>query len=140
MASGKIHGRNANFQIQDAGGTLRDFSGDLTSSELDSATQMAKSTGFGATDETFTVGLNDNKFSLKGWFDDTAVSGLYTVLSGIKQVFKTFSYSPAGTTAGFVKITGSACMSDFKIASPIGGTVTLDANFQVSGPLTFTTN
>lgn len=142
MASGKVHGRTAVFTQQDSGGTARDFSGDLNSVEFDQATAMAKSTGIGgSTDETYLIGFRDNKFSLKAFFNDTALTGIYTVLSGISLAFKQAVYSPAGTTTGNVKITAAnACVTDFKITSPVGGTVTLDANEQVSGGVVFSTN
>lgn len=141
MASGKVHGRLADFTYQDSAGTARDFSGDLTSVELDQATAVAKSTGLGATDETFVIGLRDNKFSLKGLFNDTATTGIYTVLSGDSQAFKQAVYSPAGVTVGFVKITSTnTVITDLKITSPVNNVVTLDANLQNSGGVTFGTN
>lgn len=131
--SGKIHGRFASGLL---GGF--DIGNDTTSIEYDSATQMAKSTGMnGATDETFTIGQNDNKVSLKGWFDDAAGTGLYTALAALRDTFFVATFLPAGDAAqGYAALMGATQVpSDMKINSPVGGTVTLDANFQISGEL-----
>src|SRR5579859_3548094 len=106
-ASGKSHGKNANFQITDAGGTIRDISVDVSDVDgLPGASEVAESTGLGATAKSYLGGLNDVKFTVKGQFDDTLLTGSHTVLSGIRGVSKAFQYGPAGTSVGFVKITG----------------------------------
>ncbi|MHB8409843.1 MAG: hypothetical protein ACYDHY_17450 [Acidiferrobacterales bacterium] len=137
--AGKIHGSKANIQITDSAGTLRDISADVTDiSGLPGATEVADSTGLGSTAKTFITGLNDVKFALKGQYDDTALTGSHTVLSGIRgQGAKAFQYGPSGTAVGGVKITGSAILTDYTVNSPIGGITTFSASFQGSGDVTF---
>lgn len=137
--AGKVHGSRGNIQITDAGGTLRDISADVTEvSGLPGTTEVAESTGLGATAKTFITGLNDVKFTLKGQFNDTALTGSHTVLSGIRgQGAKAFQYGPSGTTVGNVKITGSAILTDYQVSSPVSGITTFSATFQGSGDATF---
>jgi hypothetical protein len=138
-ASGKVHGSKGNIQITDGGGTLRDISGDVTDiSGLPGATEVADSTGLGSAAKTFIGGLNDVKFSIKGQFNDTALVGSHTVLSSIRGAGeKAFQYGPAGATTGYVKITGSAIMTDYGINSPVAGITNFSATFQGSGDATF---
>ena len=137
--AGKVHGSKGNIQITDGGGTLRDISDDVTDiSGLPGATEVADTTGLGLTAKTFLTGLQDVKFSLKGHFNDTALTGSHTVLSSIRGAgAKAFQYGPSGTTAGGVKISGSAIMTDYTTNSPVAGITNFSATFQGSGDVTF---
>ena len=132
--AGKIHGSKGSIMITDGGGVLRDISG------LPGTSEVADSTGLGSTAKTFITGLNDVKFSLKGQYDDTALTGSHTVLTSIRGAgAKAFQYGPSGAVAasGTVKITGSAIMTDYTVNSPIGGITSFSASFQGSGDVTF---
>lgn len=137
--AGKVHGSKANFQITDSGGTLRDISGDVSEvAGLPGATEVAETTGLGLTAKTYIVGLNDVKFTLKGQYDDTATTGVWTVLQGIRGAgAKNFQYGPSGSATGSVKITGSAILTDLKLTSNTKDVVTIEASFQGSGDATF---
>lgn len=136
--SGKIHGKSANLQVTDAGGTLRDISGDVSDVDgLPGASEVADATGLGATAKAYLGGLNDVKFTVKGQFNDTALTGSHTVLSGIRGLSKAFQYAPAGTTTGFVKITGNAILTNYKLHSPLNAVVEFQADFQGNGDVTF---
>jgi len=139
--AGKIHGSKGSIMITDGGGVLRDISADVTDiSGLPGTSEVADSTGLGSTAKTFITGLNDVKFSLKGQYDDTALTGSHTVLTSIRGAgAKAFQYGPSGAVAasGTVKITGSAIMTDYTVNSPIGGITSFSASFQGSGDVTF---
>ena len=137
--AGKIHGKAANFQITDSGGTLRDISGDVSEVQgIPATTEVAETTGLGATAKTYIPGLNDVKFSIKGQYNDTALSGSWTVLQGIRGLAaKAFQFGPSGTTVGAVKITGNAILTDLKLTANLKDVVLFDATFQGSGDLTF---
>lgn len=136
--SGKIHGKNANFQITDSGGTLRDISGDVSDVDgLPGASEVADSTGLGSTAKSYLGGLNDVKFTIKGQFNDTVLTGSHTVLSGIRGLSKAYQYGPAGTATGYVKITGNAILTNYKLHSPLNAAVEFQADFQGSGDATF---
>ena len=136
------HGRVAVLKIDDSGGTLRDVSAYCTGCDLDQGVDIPDTTTFGnTTRQRDVVGLIDNKFTITGFFDPSATTGLYTVLSGLVGLAGTTSveYGPAGSTGGYPKTTAEARMTSMKIGSQVDGVCSLSADFVVDGAVTYTT-
>lgn len=139
------HGVQADFQIADSGAVNRNLSAYLDKVDgLPGAAAVNETTTFGVAGlaKTFVRGLNDAPFSISGFYDQTATSGPDVVLSGLRTAStpSAFAWSPLGTTAGQVKYTGNAFVTDYKISSPVNNVVSFTASFQTSGILTRGTN
>lgn len=139
-----VHGVNTSFQVTDSGAVNRDISAFVDGVDgLPGVGAVNEVTTFGVAGQAkvFIRGLNDFPFTIKGWFDPTATTGPDAVLSGLRTATtaSTFIYGPQGTTAGFVKYTGSCFLTDYKLSSPVANAVSYQASFQSTGPLTRTT-
>lgn len=141
MALGQQHGRAAVFTLQDSGGTARDVSADLNDISVDITVNNPETTAFGDTFVTRSgSGIRDYTLTLTGYYNDTASTGLETVLNGILATIRVFKYLPAGSTAGNRFYSGSVLVDGYSISNPVDGVVTLTANFSgAAGSLTITT-
>ena len=136
------HGKVANFQVDDSGGTLRDISAycrDVTfSSDLDTAEVST----FGDSAKEYLVGMYGATFSVSGVFDNTATTGPDAVLGGLISAHPasvTFKFGPEGSTACKIQYTGEAIMTSYEVSSSIGDANSFSANFTVTGAITRTT-
>ena len=143
------HGSKAVFTIEDAGGTARDISAYLDSTDLQRTFETADTTGMGGvTAKTFVVGPYDSKVPIKGTWDDAATTGSETVLGGLADAggVKTAGtlpqcvLSPAGTASGRKKYTFNAILQSYNEASPNNGKVNFSGTLQISGAVTPGTN
>src|SRR3990167_54557 len=103
MASGKIAARNTYLQIEDSEKTLRVVDGDLNDSSYTDEAETPESTGYGATYRVMNInGLKTFTFTLSGQFNDSASTGIETVLSGIGAGGSTgMVFGPGGSTGGY---------------------------------------
>lgn len=71
------------------------------------------------------------------WSDDAQV-GSDTVLGPLRThtAAVAFKYGPKGSTAGYVKYSGSAWVRDYRILSRVGNMVTSKCELQVNGVVT----
>lgn len=130
-----VHGKNTNFQINS-----KDLSAYLDNVDMPLTGDTAETSTFGSSAKTYVAGLTDSTFSIGGKWDPTATTGPDAVLQPlVGAAATTFIYGPAGSTAGFVKYTGSAICTSYKVTGPIGGVVSFTADFQNSGAVTRTT-
>ena len=126
------HRKNAEFKIDDSGGTLRDISDVLTDVSISRTADVAEVSAFSNSSKAFVAGLKDATLTISGSFDAT-VDGY---LSGILGAEGTFEFYPIGTTGGNPKASGEAIMTSYDRTPDIGGAVTFTAAFQVSGDVT----
>lgn len=129
------HGKNTNFQINS-----KDISQYCDNVDFPEVADTAETSTFGASAKTYIPGLTDSTLAIQGKFDPTVTTGPDAVLQPlVGAAATTFIYGPYGNTSGFVKYTGSAICTNYKITSPIGGVVTFTADFQCTGAITRTT-
>ena len=81
------------------------------------------------------------QFTLRGFFDDTPVTGSDAVLAGIVGKSVTVSYGPAGSGGGQRKVSGLFLCLSYQVGGKArdGGDVGLvrfEARFQQTGPVT----
>jgi predicted secreted protein len=133
------HGKSAVFKLDNAGGTLVDYSAYLNSIQMPRSIATAETTTFGVTGsaKTFIVGLSDATISLSGLFDSAADATLAGVLA--QSATLTFEYGPTGSTAGMVKYTGECIMTSYQIQAAVGDAVQASVDCQVTGVITRTT-
>jgi hypothetical protein len=133
------HGKNATFKIGSSGtpGTVVDISTGLTDVTFPRSIETAETTAFGSTAKSYVVGLTDATISISGTFDATFDAQL-AGLAGVDTV--SFEYSPAGTTTGYIKYSGTCVMTSYEVSSTVGDVVKAKADFQVTGAITRGTN
>lgn len=136
------HGKDAVFALDDSGGTPRDIFANLNSiTGLPGARALSEVTAFGDAGVKSIPGLANVQFSVAGHYNAAATTGVTTVLQGLRTLTttSTFTYGPAGSATGALKVTGECWMTDFSIDASNSDRVPISAAFQVEGIPTLTT-
>lgn len=135
-----VAAKNSAFKLDNAAGSLVDISAYIDSiGGIANTTDMLDTTTFGAASKTFVGGLrNGDTISLSGKWD-TPINTQISALLGA-TTSSTFEYSPAGTTAGLVKISGECFVASYEVSSSVADLVTFTVSLQVTGAVTFGTN
>lgn len=136
-----VHGKDIDFQLDDAAGTLRLVKSYLNSvSGLPGARGLSEVTAFGDQGTRYIPSLANTTFSVSGHWDTTASVGIVTVLNGLRTAVATasFVYGPEGTTTGKVKYTGECWLSEFSVDAAVADRVPVTATFQIDGVVTVT--
>lgn len=128
-----VHGKSADFRIDDSGGTLRDISAYCDNVDFPQTADTAEVTTFGDSSKEYVVGLKDSTISISGSWDATADGYLAGIVGGAAG---SFQYGPAGTTGGNIKYTGEAICTSYSVTAPVGDKVSFSAEFQVTGAVT----
>jgi len=134
-----VHGKDIDFQLDDAAGTLRLVKIYLNAvTGLPGARGLSETTAFGDQGTRWIPGLANQTFSIAGACDTTAVTGITTVLNGLRTATSTssFVYGPEGTTATRVKYTGECWLTEFTMDAAVADKVPLAATFQIDGVVT----
>ncbi len=88
-----VHGKDIDFQLDDAAGTLRTIKIYLNGvTGLPGARGLSEVTAFGDQGTRNIPGLANTTFSIAGHFDSTAVTGVTTVLNGLRTSTATTSF------------------------------------------------
>lgn len=136
--SGKKHGKDSAFAIEDTGSVLRTISTWCDSIDLDRSTDMADATTIGSEDKEFLAGLSGGSLSLSGKWDSLVMTGPDVVLSALfaAKTLTQFEYGPEGGTAGSVKYSGDCYVEKYVVSSPLEGIVKFSATIRVTGAVT----
>ena len=133
------------IEVDDAGGVPRNLSPYVTEVEpLGQQVAAWDVTGLNDTARHTIAGVGPaQQFTLRGLFDDTALTGPDAVLGGIVGKAVTVSYGPAGKGSGQRKITGEFLCVSYQVGGKAeeggdAGLVRFAARFQQSGPVTLT--
>jgi hypothetical protein len=140
MASGQIVAKDA-FVTLETSNVARTVSGDVNTCTLAFNAETPESTGFGDTTRTrLPSGLKDWTLTFAGHFNDTATTGIETVLWGLLGAQTVMVFGPAGSTSGYVKYSGSGILQDYNVESPVEGKVNVSGTVVASaGSLTHAT-
>ena len=130
-----VHGKSTHFELDDTGGPSRDISDTLTSVDFPETIATSTTTAFGATSESYIVGIRDASISLSGIWDAT-VDGY---IIGTEPATRTFIFGPAGDGSGNVKYTGECILTNYAISNPVADVVTYSIDLQCTGGVTRTT-
>ena len=127
-----VHGKTAEFQIDNSGGSLTDISAYCDNVDFPLTADTAEVTTFGDASKEYIGGLKDATISISGSWDATADG----ILAGIIGLAGSFEYGPAGSTGGNIKYTGEAICTSYNVTAPVGDKVSFSAEFQVTGDVT----
>jgi len=122
-----VHGKGSYFKVAST-----DLSAYLNSISASRTADTAETSAFGSTSKSYVAGLKDASITLSGMFD----SSVYSTIMGWLGSSQTFEFGPSGSTAGNVKVSGSALITSVEMASAVGAVVTLNLNLQVTGNVT----
>jgi hypothetical protein len=129
-----VHGKSADFRLDNSGGTLTDLSAYLDNVSFPQPIETAETTTFGSSSKSYIVGLKDSSISLSGKWDSTPDAHLAAVLGQAASL--SFQYGPAGTTVGNIKYTGECYVTSYDVSAPVGDVVTFSLELQVTGAVT----
>ena len=127
-----VHGKSTDFELDDTGGTSRSLSNVLTSVDFPEVIETAETTAFGATSESYIVGLRDASISVSGLWAAT-VDGY---IIGTEPATRSFIFGPAGSTSSNVKYTGECILTNYSVSAPVADVVTFSLDLQVTGNVT----
>jgi len=132
-----VHGKSAVFKLDNASGSLVDYSSYLEDISFPRSVETAETTTFGSSAKSYITGLTDATISLSGKFDATADSTIAAVVG--QSATLSFEYGPAGSTGGNVKYLGECILTSYEVGATVGDAVTASVELQVSGAITRTT-
>jgi len=132
-----VHGKSAVFKLDNASGSLVDYSSYLEDISFPRSIETAETTAFGSSAKSYITGLTDATISLSGKFDATADSTIAAVVG--QSATLTFEYGPEGSASGKVKYTGECIMTSYEVGATVGDAVTASVELQVTGSITRTT-
>lgn len=130
------HGKNTDFQIQDAGGVLRTISNVLKDVSMPRQIDTAETTAFTSGAKTFVIGIPGATFSISGMFDltvDGYLNGIYAM-----EAARNFVYGPEGPTTTRRKFTGACYLTDYSLSGSVSDMVGFTGQFQISDAVTAT--
>ena len=129
-----VHGKSAAFKLDNAAGSLVDYSAYLEEVSMPRSIETAETTTFGSSAKSYITGLSDETISISGKFDSAADATLAAVLGQAATL--SFEYGPAGSTAGLIKYSGECIMTSYEIGASVGDAVTASVELQVTGVIT----
>lgn len=124
-----VHGKSAYIKVNST-----DLSAYCDEVGLPRSIETAETTTFGKTAKTYITGLTDATISASGKWDATA-DGVIAPLVGSSSLV-TWEVGPAGSTAGYVKYSGSGIITSYEVSAPVGDAVTFSLEIQVSDSIT----
>lgn len=137
------HGKSTNIQVDDTGGTLRDLTAYVMTTNWEAMERdLHDVTTHGNSGHREFPGLAAGSVTLEGNFDPTATTGPDAVLGALllgQTATATIQFGPYGTTAGFVKYTGEFWIKSYKVNSQSTDMVKFTAEFTLDGIVTRTT-
>jgi hypothetical protein len=100
-------------------------------------------TAYGATAHAFAPGLQNNKFTMSGWYDTTSTTGSRAVFIALANDTSPDTVAiiryPEGNASGKPSETFAGVLTNYAESSPVADIVTWQADFQVSGNVTLGT-
>lgn len=134
------HGKGSYFAIDDGGGSVKDISDRLNETSSSYSRETAETTAFGNDNKSYIAGLRDGTISVSGHFD-AATDKVHAVLSALatNDTAQSFEFGPDGSTSGDTKISGSCFLTTYDVSSTVSDKVSVSAEFQVTGGLTYGT-
>ena len=128
------HGKDSYFSLDNTADSPTDVSAYIDTSALNQAIELADTTAYADEDRTFIAGLANANIPIGGPWDAT-FDGYMGTTAQLK-VARDWIFGPAGSTAGFVKYSGSCQIENYTIDAPVGERVSWSGTLRVSGAVT----
>lgn len=137
-----VHGKGAVFSMDNAAGTLVDYSAVVTEAKVSISLDTADTSHFGSSAKTYIAGQNDASGNVSGLFDRTLVGTLtasFNALMASTSLSLTVELGPEGSATGATKISGEYIMTSLEIGAAVGDAVHVSFNLQRTGATIFGT-
>ena len=134
-----VHGKNAHFELDAAGGSLVDLSAYTNDITFPKELSADETTVFGQADKTYIVGLGDSKLSVSGLFDPTLDAHMAAVIAAHKAgslLTASVIYGPQGDASGQIKYTMEAIVTSYEVSEKVTDVIGWKADLQVTGTVT----
>ena len=131
-----VHGKKAFFGIDASvgAGSVTAIDGFLTDVSLSRNFEMATTTTISNDDNTYLVGLGDATISCSGYFDSTLDGYLNAHLADTAtSIAFEFRTSDGSASSSNPKFTGECFITSYEISPPVGDTIPISIEFQVTG-------
>lgn len=137
-----VHGKGAKFSMDNASGTLVDYSDIVSDANINISIDTADTSHFGSNAKTYITGQNDATSSVTGLFDrgrlGTIVAAFNGMLAGTIASL-TVELAPEGTAVGATKISQEMIMTSLSIGASVADLVSVSFELQRTGDTTFGT-
>ena len=136
------HGKNTNFQLDNAAGTLVDLSTYINEVSFPREVETGETTAFGSSAKSYIVGLSDSSLSVSGMYDATIDAQIVAVIAALDAgtlATASFVYGPEGSTSTRIKFTGECIVTSYEVSSAVGDVVSFSLDLQTTGAVTRTT-
>lgn len=127
------------FAIDDTGSTLRDMTAYIVSVDgLPGPRELNDATVLGNAGRSWHPTLEAGTITLELMWDETATTGPDAVFGPLRThtAAVDFEYGPMGSTAGYIKYSGTCWVRNYQITSRVGSLVTARAELNVNGQVT----
>jgi hypothetical protein len=128
------HGKNTIITV-----VTKDISPYTKNSQIERAAATHNTTGYGVDDELYAGGLRNSKFTCSGVYDNTVLVGPSIVMGGVVGSTLAIIRKVEGTGTGKPQQAFNAVLEKFVESNPHDDMVTWSADFQITGPVTLTT-
>lgn len=128
MAFTPTHGKLTILKI-----ATNDISAATQNSTFSGSADIAKSTGYGATNHTKVAGIIDGQFTANGAYDLSATTGTPALLEGKEGTTLSVTRQVAGTGTGKPQEVFSGIVSKFDVSDPFDGLVQWSMTLEVTG-------
>ena len=128
--------KNSTFEIDDVGGTIRDLSAFVTEIDgLPGARALNDVTALADAGAKRLPTIEDGRFTIRGWWDNTATTGPDVVLGALRTHTSPtdFEYGPEGNASGDFMYTGQCWIDSYVARSRVGSIVEFTASLLVEG-------
>ena len=137
------HGKLTVFKIDNAAGALQDISTYTNMVDFGRELDEAETTCFGAgASRTYISGFSDSKIKIGGFWDPTIhgiLGPLYSAHRSGSVTSSSIEYGPAGSTAGYQKMTAEVVVLSYNIKTDVKGAAEWEMELHASGLVTDTT-
>ena len=140
--SGKAHGKALSFTLDTQAGSVKDISAYVRSVDgLPPEVELGDVTGGGASGYSYKPGLMKADIKLECDFDDTTDAAWDVVKSYLSDTAtRSFVYCPAGTTSGYVKISGELRIKKVSLPAKIADALIFTVEAVSDGTIAIGTN
>jgi hypothetical protein len=134
MAFTPTHGKLTVLKIG-----ANDISLATKTSNFSGSADVHDTSGYGVSARTKTGGVVDGKFTASGSYDVGATTGTPTLLEGKEGTSFSFTRQVQGAGTGKPQEVFTAILSKFDVSSPFDDIVTWSGEWEVTGPVSRTT-
>ena len=126
------HGKNSYLSVDSD-----DLSAYLKTTGLEKTQDTHDVTCFGSSSKNYIPGLKDGVIPLEGVWGTTVDGHMADIETAQDSAgYVAFIYGPNGSTAGYVKYSGNAILTNYNPNAQIDGEIKFSASLQVTGGVT----